>query len=110
MLLRQVTPPSPSRHVACWAISEPQGPALVTMAVAMRPRQGAGLWRTLHNLLGGAMPPLVTDPATQPPAPWLAVALHLPALLPAPHPALHWLGDAERCIAWAWIEHVWSRR
>ena len=37
-----------------------------------------------------------------PPAPWCAVALGSGLGL---HPqAAHWLGDFERCIAWAWID------
>lgn len=97
----------PSRHVAIWAIREPQGPALVTMALAMKARVGAGLWRTLHA--GAAQQePLRTDAGDVPPSPWLAVMLHLPAILPVPHPAIEWLGDAERCIAWAWIDEVWA--
>ena len=93
----------PSRHVAIWSISEPQGPALVTLAQAMEDRAGAGVWRALHQ--GHAEPvPLATRPDQRPGAPWLAVILHLPAMLPEPHPAIGWLGDAERCIAWAWID------
>jgi hypothetical protein len=99
----------PSRHVAVWSISEPQGPALVTLALAMRARAGSGVWRALQEL--GAMDEDARARicrADPPPAPWLAVALHLPSLLPVPHPALHWLGDAERCIAWAWIEEIFG--
>lgn len=108
MVLRRIAPSSPSRHVAIWALSEPQGPALVTIALAMRDRAGAGVWRMLHEFLGtGAQPPLATNANRLPPAPWLAAGLHLPALLP-PHPALRWLGDAERCIAWAWIDEIWT--
>lgn len=108
MLLRRLAPPAASRHAACWAISEPQGPALVTLALGMRSRQGAGLWRTVHELFSAGVPPLITRADDPPPAPWLAVILHLPMLLPTPHPAVHWLGDAERCIAWAWIDSVWG--
>lgn len=96
----------PSRHVAIWAISEPQGPALVTLALAMDDRAGAGVWRALHA--GHAEPvPLATRADQRPGAPWLAVILHVPAMVPVMHPALGWLGDAERCIAWAWIDHVY---
>ena len=37
------------------------------------------------------------------PAPWLVVDLYLISLAADPDAAA-WLGDAERCIAWAWIE------
>jgi hypothetical protein len=101
MHLRRIVPDrAPSRHVACWAILEPQGPALVTMALAMDARAGSGLWRRLHML--GPHQPL----AVVPPAPWLGVILHQPLAM---HHAVHWLGDAERCIAWTWIEHVYLR-
>ncbi|HET6631533.1 MAG TPA: hypothetical protein VFG73_02340 [Rhodanobacteraceae bacterium] len=93
----------PSRHVAIWAIREPQGPALVTLALAMTARAGAGVWRALHERHDEPVP-LATGPAEAPAAPWLGVIVHVPAIVPAPHPALSWLGDAERCIAWAWIE------
>jgi len=97
----------PSRHIAIWSIREPQGPALVTLALAMEDRAGAGVWRALHS--GHAEPmPLATRADSRPGAPWLAVMLHLPAALPRPHPAIPWLGDAERCIAWAWIESVYQ--
>ncbi len=38
----------------------------------------------------------------EPPAPWCAVQIGTAAIL---HPdALSWVGDFERCIAWAWSE------
>jgi len=36
-----------------------------------------------------------------PPVPWCAVSVHTP--VGAFPEALDWLGDFERCIAWAWI-------
>lgn len=98
----------PSKHVRIWTIREPQGPPLVTLAAATDDRAGAGIWRALHD--GHREPvPLATRADRRPGAPWLAVMLHLPAIVPAPHPALSWLGDAERCIAWAWIKTNGSR-
>lgn len=71
-------------------------PPLVTMGVAKRSRHGAALWPLLH-----AAPMPQVKPALQQPAePWCAVAIwptitrHLDAMA--------WLGDLERCIAWAW--------
>lgn len=73
------------------------GPAmpLVTLGVAQRSRQGAALWALLVNAFG--QKPGLQEPG----APWLAVALHPSAA--AYTGALDWLGDFERCIAWAWI-------
>lgn len=71
--------------------------ALVTMAVAARSRQSAPLWAYMQAQHGPSGP---GTPA--PAAPWLAVALR-PGL--AQHAdANEWLGDFERCVAWAWME------
>lgn len=68
---------------------------LVTMGLAHRSRHAAPLW----DELCAAMPsrPSVDMPA----APWLAVITH--PTLAAHRSAAEWLGDFERCIAWAWI-------
>jgi hypothetical protein len=72
---------------------------LVTIGVAGEPECGAELWRGLHE---STDQPLTTDPAAQSPVPWCAARLEAPAIL---HPgALTWLGDFERCLAWAWLE------
>ena len=68
---------------------------LVTLGVAQRYRQGAALWALLLGAF--ASKPGLQQPVT----PWLAVALHPSAA--AYTGALDWLGDLERCIAWAWI-------
>jgi hypothetical protein len=70
---------------------------LVTLAVAQRSRQGRPLWGQLHQAFGSFMQPGLEPPA----APWLAVVL-LPSLVGYPATAA-WLGDFERCVAWAWI-------
>lgn len=48
--------------------------------------------------------PRATKAGDHPPAPWLLAMLHMPIMQ---HPEMiGWLGDLERCIAWAWIaEH-----
>lgn len=68
---------------------------LVTFGVAQRSRHGGNLWaKMLANF--------PAKPGTQKPAePWCAVALH-PALIAHPD-AMGWMGDFERCVAWAWI-------
>lgn len=73
-----------------------QAPPLVTLGVAARSRHSAGLWAVLT---AAPMPP--ARPGLRfPDAPWVAaaiwptIALHMAAL--------EWVGDLERCIAWAW--------
>ena len=74
-------------------------PPLITMGVAKRSRHGAALWPLLT---GPVMPP--AKPRLQRPAePWVAVAVW-PTIAFYPS-ATEWLGDLERCIAWAWMEH-----
>lgn len=68
---------------------------LITLGVAQRSRQAAELWPLMVANLG-AKPGL-----QMPGAPWCAVALH-PGLAMHRGPTV-WLGDFERCAAWAWI-------
>jgi len=69
-----------------------------TIGIAAHSRCGAGLWRELHRW--GSLP-VATDPERCPPEPWVAAAL---AAGIAAHPeAARWLGDFERCLAWAWV-------
>lgn len=68
---------------------------LVTLGIAQRSRESADLWAALRANFGG-YPGL-----GPPPTPWVAVATH-PTLV-AHSEAAQWLGDLERCIAWAWI-------
>ncbi len=68
---------------------------LVTLGVAQRSRQGAELWAKMVAQFGAA-------PGLQKPSePWCAVALH-PPVVGYPE-SLDWLGDFERCVAWAWL-------
>lgn len=73
---------------------------LATIGVAAHSKCGSALWRDLH---AEARALLVTDPEHPPAEPWVAARLHSGLLLGG-HEALGWLGDFERCIAWAWIE------
>ena len=73
-------------------------PPLVTLGVAQRSRHGAALW----PLMTGPVMPHAKPSIQRPGEPWAAVAIW-PTL--AMHPdAIGWLGDLERCIAWAWLE------
>lgn len=68
---------------------------LVTFAVAQDSANGDDLWERLAGRFGAA-PGL-----RKPPEPWCGVVVH-PALA-LDGAARDWLGDFERCVAWAWI-------
>jgi hypothetical protein len=74
---------------------------LVTFGVASHSRCGAGLWRMLAGMSGEQ------SATAQPQVPWCAVALHEGLTLVAD--ATAWLGDLERCIAWAWLDEIEQR-
>ncbi len=101
MIVQQLAPGASSRHTACWTVREPQGPALVTFGVAVKSRPGAVLWRELHAIREPGVP-IATRADDLPPTPWLAVLVHLPLMFAMQH--ADWIGDFERCLAWAWIE------
>jgi len=64
---------------------------LVSFGVSGHSRCGAALWRSLHQ-------------GPCPPEPWCAVRIHdTIAIDPA---AARWIGDLERCIAWAWLDRL----
>lgn len=67
---------------------------VATFAVAQRSRH-AHAWGLLVNAFGAH--PGITSPST----PWLAVHIHESAA--AYINSMDWLGDFERCCAWAWI-------
>lgn len=72
-------------------------PPLVTIGVAKRSRHGAALWPLMT---GPVMPP--SAPGLKcPSAPWCAVVQWPP--LAVDLDAADWLGDFERCVAWAWV-------
>lgn len=75
------------------------GAPLVTAGVAHSERDAEALWQILADLQERTTgrPPA----APRPVAPWCAAVI-LPGILD--DPAVHWLGDLERCVAWAWIE------
>lgn len=71
-------------------------PPIVTFGVALHSRGAAMLWRLLHDDTSTV---LATDRERVPSAPWIATRVEVGAML---YPdALHWLGDFERCLAWA---------
>jgi hypothetical protein len=82
--------------VTVWA-DGPPSECICTIGIAAHSRCGAGLWRALHTW-GTA--PVVTDPDRCPPEPWVAAALD--GAIVQHMDATEWLGDFERCLAWAW--------
>ena len=68
---------------------------LVTFGVAVRSRQTAPLWDILVKAFD------CKSGLVAPAAPYCAVAVH-PSIAAYSEP-VEWLGDFERCVAWAWI-------
>jgi hypothetical protein len=77
-------------------VPDPGGIPLVTFGVARRSRGAGQLWDQLAKASGATTAP--------PPVPWCAVIIY-PTLKAFPD-AANWLGDFERCVAWAWIERA----
>jgi hypothetical protein len=75
-----------------------QSVLIATIGVAGHSRCGATLWREIHRW---GETPVVTDPERCPPEPWVAAALD--AGIARYSNAAHWLGNFERCLAWAWV-------
>jgi hypothetical protein len=69
--------------------------ALATFGVAPRSRSAPPLWDMLMRTQ-----PYVIAGLSMPAAPWCAVVPY-PVLVAHPD-AIEWLGDLERCVAWAW--------
>lgn len=68
---------------------------LVTFGVATRSRQSAPLWTMLVNAFS------CKTGLQAPDVPYCAVAVH-PSIAIYKGP-VEWLGDFERCMAWAWV-------
>lgn len=101
--------------VSVWA-DGPPSELLLSIGIAAHERCGAAVWRTLHQVglpAGSLLPPpnlrsageyRMTDPDHQPRAPWCAAAMEM-AIIDHPD-AMQWMGDFERCLAWAWLDYV----
>lgn len=76
----------------CTALADVHGKPAPLVTFGASASAGVDLWR----LLGQSGNP--------PPSPWCAVRVE-PGLALAPE-AAHWLGDFERCIAWAWLDRL----
>lgn len=78
---------------------EDHGAPLITLGVCWHSRDSASVWRELHDQVAVT----VATFANQPPSvPWCAARLEPASLAPGMMP--DWVGDFERCIAWAMIE------
>jgi hypothetical protein len=72
---------------------------MVTFGVAARSRQSGELWALMCAQYGSAA--ALIAPST----PWCAVALH-PEFMRQAGGMSEWVGDFERCAAWAWVEQA----
>lgn len=88
--------PFGSRRAALCTVYRGAEP-IATIGIAARPAKA--LWGQLIALRHHLAPD--APQLDEPPAPWCAVML-LPALREAVD-AMDWLGDFERCAAWAWV-------
>ena len=85
----RIEPHAAGAALMAMVVGDTAGP-LVSVAVAPHSRVSARLWGLLEQ----------DGPA--PAAPWCAIRM-LPDVV-ADLGALSWLGDFERCLAWAWLE------
>jgi hypothetical protein len=108
MELHNICAPNETNQIACWSLHRPNGSALVTQALVLRKTEGDALWRALHSSLGLLGPLLAKGGGEAPTEPWMGIILHGALLMECVGPTapVHWLGDFERCLAWAWIDGV----
>lgn len=89
------------RHGRCfvatvWSGGEP----IVTIGIATHSRCGAEVWQALHK---SASLLCATSADQCPTEPWCAARLEPHSLF---YPdVMAWVGDFERCMAWAWIDY-----
>jgi hypothetical protein len=106
---RLVVPLCPAGLVA--TVFGDRGP-LVTIGVAATLADADAIWPGLEQLyrsITDRSPLALADfRETRCPdrLPWCGVVLLPPLLLPPHPPALKWLGDFERCLAWAWLDRL----
>ena len=80
-----------------WA-DGPPSECVATVGIAGHSRCGARVWHLLHADVAG----LATTAEECPPEPWCAARLEEDIVRHVD--ATEWLGDLERCLAWAWLE------
>jgi hypothetical protein len=85
-------------------ISHDEAPLVTFGVVAAHSRCGAGLWRMLCSGALVAEGARHLHPDRAPQEPWCASRLEIGiTLMPD---AARWLGDLERCVAWAWLDRL----
>jgi hypothetical protein len=85
---------------AIFTVWGPNGESLVTFGVAPPSPCAKRLWQLLHQ--SGSFLEMKTSPARVPVDSWCAARVEVGFALYPPQ-AGSWIGDFERCIAWAWL-------
>jgi len=89
--------PDTSGHNLLAVVWDSKEQPLVLVGIGVS--EATPLWEELHR---SSLSALATSPDSPPEEPWCAARLE-PAAIVNPA-AMQWLGDFERCLAWAWIE------
>lgn len=93
-----------SQYARVWALTDGVfGPVLVTVALGLKSRPGAAVWRLLHDI-NPAGASLATQRDKRPAAPWLGVVVRRAGRHRDRLAWLPWLEDASANLAWAWIQ------
>lgn len=80
---------------------------VLTMGVALAPESGEKLWKDLHNGASDFLP-MVTRAELPPSRPWIAARLREGQIVA--FDSMCWLGDFERCLAWAFAHYVCAEK
>jgi len=75
---------------------------VVAIGVALEAGYGVKLWEEMHS---SANMPLITEADSAPKRPWVAARLEFEGIFLA-FDAMHWLGDFERCLAFAFADYA----
>ena len=80
---------------------------VLTMGVALAPESGEKLWKDLHNRASDFLP-MATSAELPPNRPWIAARLEEGQVVA--FDSMFWLGDFERCLAWAFAHYVCAEK
>ncbi len=75
---------------------------VVEIGVALEAGYGVKLWEEMHS---SANMPLIIEADSAPKRPWVAARLEFEGIFLA-FDAMHWLGDFERCLAFAFADYA----